>query len=174
MTGTSRLPFAGARDYAQAMADPTQRASDAEREETADRLRVAAGDGRLDPDELEERLEAAYRARTVGELTTVTADLPATPAGGAAPEPAWRSEEVRAKLATFIVANTICILIWALTGADGSFWPKWVLFGTGVALFATLVHRVLGVDEEHRPLEPPRAPEPPRPPELPGPRSLRR
>jgi hypothetical protein len=40
-------------------------------------LRVAAGDGRLSPEELDERLEAALTARTVRELTVLTADLPA-------------------------------------------------------------------------------------------------
>ncbi len=38
-------------------------------------LRVAAGDGRLTPDELDERLEAALSARTLGELAALTADL---------------------------------------------------------------------------------------------------
>src|SRR3954467_7885687 len=105
---------------------PDQRASDAERDATADPLRVAGGHGRLEPDELEERLEAAYSARTVGELAALTDDLPGRPREPAAPEPAWRSEAVRARLASFIVANTVCIAIWAATGADGHFWPVWV------------------------------------------------
>ena len=148
---------------------PTQRASDAEREVVAERIRAAAGDGRLDHDELEERLEAAYGARTVGELATLTDDLPVRDPQSSGREPAWRSEEVRARLATFIVANTICITVWALTGADGSFWPKWVLLGTGIALFVTLVYRVLGVEErcgQGRRRQ--QAPMPPAPPNLPG------
>jgi hypothetical protein len=39
-------------------------------------LRVAAGDGRLTAGELDERLDAALTARTSGELTALTADLP--------------------------------------------------------------------------------------------------
>lgn len=39
-------------------------------------LRIAAGDGLLTADELDERLEAALSARTVSELTPLTADLP--------------------------------------------------------------------------------------------------
>jgi hypothetical protein len=39
-------------------------------------LRVAAGDGRLTPEELDERLEAALTAKTYGELSALTADLP--------------------------------------------------------------------------------------------------
>jgi hypothetical protein len=42
-------------------------------------LRVAAGEGRLTPDELDERLEAALSSRTFGELAALTADLMAGP-----------------------------------------------------------------------------------------------
>jgi Flp pilus assembly protein TadB len=55
------------------------RASDADRDAVAERLRQAAVEGRLDPDELEQRLHAALRARTYGELDRLLADLPATP-----------------------------------------------------------------------------------------------
>lgn len=40
-------------------------------------LRIAAGDGRLSAEELDERLEAALTARTFGELAVLTTDLPA-------------------------------------------------------------------------------------------------
>ena len=52
-------------------------------------LRDAAGDGRLTPEELDERLEAALTARTYGDLAVLTADLPATgqPAGVAPRQP---------------------------------------------------------------------------------------
>jgi Domain of unknown function (DUF1707)/Domain of unknown function (DUF4190) len=56
------------------------RASDADREAAADRLRIAAGEGRLDSDELEERLTAAYAARYCVELTRLTADVTPPPA----------------------------------------------------------------------------------------------
>ena len=52
------------------------RAADADRDEVTDRLREAAGEGRLEPDELEERVAAALRARTYGELGELLADLP--------------------------------------------------------------------------------------------------
>jgi hypothetical protein len=52
------------------------RASDAEREAVADRLRAASAEGRLEPDELDERVGRVYAARTHGELATVTEDLP--------------------------------------------------------------------------------------------------
>lgn len=52
------------------------RAGDAERERVAERLRVAAGEGRIDLAELDERLDRAYRAKTYGELDGLLADLP--------------------------------------------------------------------------------------------------
>jgi hypothetical protein len=54
---------------------PDLRASDADREHTAELLRRAAGEGRLDVDELEERLSAVYATRTQRELETLTADV---------------------------------------------------------------------------------------------------
>ncbi|WP_130796273.1 DUF1707 SHOCT-like domain-containing protein [Streptomyces otsuchiensis] len=63
------------------------RISDSDREAVAELLREAAGDGRLGLDELDERLERTFAAKTYAELEPVTADLP----GGAAaraPEPA--------------------------------------------------------------------------------------
>jgi hypothetical protein len=53
------------------------RASHEDRDRVVERLRVAAGDGRLTADELDERLEVALTARTYGELETLLADLPA-------------------------------------------------------------------------------------------------
>jgi len=65
-------------------AAPGMRASDADRERAVDVLRIAAGDGRLTAEELDERLEAALSARTLGELAAVTSDLPARPGAAAA------------------------------------------------------------------------------------------
>lgn len=52
------------------------RISDADRHKVAEILRQAAGDGRLDFEELDERLEGAYAARTYADLVPLTADLP--------------------------------------------------------------------------------------------------
>jgi hypothetical protein len=57
---------------------PELRASDADRERTADTLRHAAGEGRLTVDELEERLSTVYEARTQRELDALVADVPVT------------------------------------------------------------------------------------------------
>jgi hypothetical protein len=57
------------------------RASDADRERVANVLREAAGDGRLTMDELDERLDAVYAAKTYAELEPITHDLPDAAAG---------------------------------------------------------------------------------------------
>jgi hypothetical protein len=53
------------------------RISDADRHQVAELLRMAAGEGRLDLEELEQRLESAYAAKTYADLVPITADLPA-------------------------------------------------------------------------------------------------
>ena len=52
------------------------RISHADREQVAELLRTAAGDGRLDLDELDQRLEATYAAKTFADLWPLTRDLP--------------------------------------------------------------------------------------------------
>jgi hypothetical protein len=52
------------------------RVSDAEREQVAEILREAAGQGRITVDELETRLEVGYSAKTYADLAAVTGDLP--------------------------------------------------------------------------------------------------
>ncbi len=59
--------------------DPSRlRISDEDRHQVAEVLRRAAGEGRIDLEELDQRLEATYRAKTYGELVPITADLPVT------------------------------------------------------------------------------------------------
>jgi Domain of unknown function (DUF1707)/Cell wall-active antibiotics response 4TMS YvqF len=72
------------------------RASDADREVVANVLREAAGDGRLTMDELDERLDAVYAAKTYAELEPITHDLPDAGAAHApAPSPAARRDPAR-------------------------------------------------------------------------------
>jgi Domain of unknown function (DUF1707) len=56
--------------------DPSLRAGDAEREATAERLRQSHGEGRLDVQEFQERIDRCYQAKTVGELEQLVSDLP--------------------------------------------------------------------------------------------------
>jgi hypothetical protein len=58
------------------------RASDAEREQAAELLRVGYADGRLTRDELDERLAAGYAAKTRADLRGLTGDLPGAPTAG--------------------------------------------------------------------------------------------
>ena len=60
--------------------DPSQlRISDADRHQVAELLRQAAGEGRIDIDELDERLEATFAAKTYADLVPITVDLPTQP-----------------------------------------------------------------------------------------------
>jgi hypothetical protein len=68
------------------------RVSDSDREQAAEVLREAAGQGRISLDELDERLEAAYAAKTYADLATVTRDLPQA---GQAPSPARAAQVSR-------------------------------------------------------------------------------
>ncbi|MCX5013740.1 DUF1707 domain-containing protein [Streptomyces sp. NBC_00555] len=75
---------------------PELRASDADRDRVVERLRDAVAEGRLDMEEFEERLEAAYKSRTYAELEPLTRDLPtvgavspAVPVGAPAGGSSW-------------------------------------------------------------------------------------
>jgi hypothetical protein len=68
------------------------RVSHEDRDQVAEQLRVAAGDGRLTADELDERLETALTARTYGELEALLVDLPASP--DARPAPATAAKDL--------------------------------------------------------------------------------
>ena len=63
---------------------PALRASDADRDRVIELLRAAVADGRLDPVEFDERLDAALAARTIDALAPLTADLIAVPGSGSA------------------------------------------------------------------------------------------
>jgi len=56
--------------------DDRMRVSDADRDHVTARLRDHFAQGRLTPDELDERLSAALGAKTVGDLRHIMADLP--------------------------------------------------------------------------------------------------
>jgi Domain of unknown function (DUF1707) len=56
--------------------DPDLRAADADRERVAERLRKSHAEGRLDIDELQERLERCFGSKTLGELRELVSDLP--------------------------------------------------------------------------------------------------
>lgn len=120
------------------------RVSDAERDAVLDRLREALVDGRIDQAELSERTDATLRARTVGDLRPLTADLPPgparplavqrrpTPGPGAGQELAIRARTgLAALLGAFswgwVPIFVACTLVWVISGHHGGFWPAWLL-----------------------------------------------
>jgi Flp pilus assembly protein TadB len=91
------------------------RASDADRDAVTDRLRDAAGEGRLEPEELEERVHAALRARTYGELGRLVVDLPSDG------ETVWPGSRSRGALTRFALlgagllgAITVAVVVIAM------------------------------------------------------------
>lgn len=58
------------------MPDENLRASDADRDRVADRLREALAEGRISAEEHDERIDQLFKARTYGELAPLTSDLP--------------------------------------------------------------------------------------------------
>jgi len=57
--------------------NPAMRAASADRERAVDVLKAGFAEGRLTQEEYNDRMGRAYAARTYGELTALTADLPA-------------------------------------------------------------------------------------------------
>jgi hypothetical protein len=89
---------------------PDLRASDADRDAAAERLRAAALEGRLDSDELEARLSAAYGARWSSELERLTVDVTPPPP----PAPAMAPVFIRPAARTngFAIASLVVGLLW--------------------------------------------------------------
>jgi hypothetical protein len=126
---------------------PGVRASDPEREAVADRLRAAAGAGRLTMAEADERQAAAYAAATREELAPLTADLPADPptqpvamepaAGRSGPLTAAARRRVAVHAAIVGVLAVFLVTRWAMDPAPW-FWPVWPMFWLGLSL---VLHR---------------------------------
>lgn len=108
-------------------ADRSLRAADHDREAVADILRDQHLAGRLDTDELQERVERCYAAKTYAELDAVLADLPAEVPGegsqrGAAapghrrawsgPRVAWLPLPVLVPLLFVAIALSHGFLVW--------------------------------------------------------------
>jgi hypothetical protein len=116
------------------------RASDQDRERAAQEIRDHFAVGRLDEDELNDRVSAAYAARTTGELAAIRADLPALPVSQAELKAAH--VERRRHLSRRLVQQTGCGLvtfliltgIWVAAGASGFFWPIFILLASLVPL----------------------------------------
>jgi hypothetical protein len=114
--------------------DPALRASDAERETAVTLLRDHAAAGRLETEELEQRIGAEYAARTRGELQALFSDLPGRALPRGAPrQPVAMHTWLRHEWAAFLNVAALLVAVWALSGA-GYFWPAWVLVWWAVPL----------------------------------------
>jgi len=117
------------------------RVSDAERTEVQDRLRRAHDVGQLDLNEFDDRVRAVWAARTRGELTRVTADLPEPPPAPARPgifsdTPGGMAMRVLA--INWLAITTVNLVIWgiiALTTGEAVYpWWLWVAGPPGAVL----------------------------------------
>lgn len=115
--------------------NPDLRVCDADRNEAADRLSKHYGDGRLDEAELNERLDAAMKAKTHADLSGLFHDLPdpGTPTPQAAPRPRPTRLFVRVIFLILVVA-----VISAATHALVWGFAPWLLIG--VVAFLWLRH----------------------------------
>ena len=124
--------------------DPRLRASDADRERTAQLLREHHAVGRLTAEEFDSRLEKVFTARTLGELDALLADMPAIdlyqlPSAGI--RPANRAVRVRdrergalvprqgATWGTFATVSALLTAAWLTIGVTtgGLAWVPWFL-----------------------------------------------
>jgi hypothetical protein len=103
------------------------RASDNDRDAVAERLRQAAVEGRLEPDELEDRLHAALRARYYGELDALLVDLPARQPARRQPTAAAMPPALTVLATVLRVVAVLAILIVALAAVALS--AAWWLIG---------------------------------------------
>lgn len=85
-------PVVPAEPGAPVRASDAIRASDADRDRIADILRDALAEGRLDAEEHSDRIDAVYRAKTVGELQPIVRDLPPSRKGRESGDPSYGAE----------------------------------------------------------------------------------
>ena len=121
------------------------RASDADRERFVEALGRHHADGRLTTEELAERTERAYAARTLGDLDALATDLPALPASAppgrrpappplpprlrpAGPRRAAAKANLLRSIMWYGLLSAFLVVIWAISGSD-VFWPVWPILG---------------------------------------------
>src|SRR5262249_10209717 len=122
------------------------RASNDDRTRVTDWLQAQYVAGRLSSSELEERIERALAARTIGDLDALLADLPPveTSAGPPASEHSRRERRrgrrrgekigLAAHASSYVLMVAMLVTIWLLTTPHGYFWPVWPMLGWGIGL----------------------------------------
>ena len=125
--------------------DPNIRVSHAERTEVADRLSKHYGDGRLDEEEFNERLDRAMKAKTRADLDGLFDDLPETGAPAVPGRPRRRHRHP--------VLLIALVVVLAVAAAHAVLWVTvpllWLTFGVAAVVFAT---RALGHSRSGRDL----------------------
>jgi hypothetical protein len=133
--------------------DPRLRASDADRDRTAQLLREHHAVGRLTAEEFNDRLEKAFAARTLGELDELLADLPAIdlyqlPSAGIRPtrrggsglrltdDSPWPART--GPWVTLAAGSALLFALWAAIGVlvGGAAWIPWFMLVVLVWLLA--------------------------------------
>ena len=124
--------------------------SDADRARVAGELRGHYETGRLTLQEFQDRLDEVHAARTEGQLEQVLRQLPPAKLPSVNPrDTRWRSLALQ-----YALVNLIAVLVWVFGGANGDFWPRWVLLVTLIMF----TRRVSGHRGHRRRLPPPKPP----------------
>jgi hypothetical protein len=127
----------------------TFRASNDDRRRVTDQLQAHYVAGRLDAQELEQRVEQALAAVTLGGLDMVLSDLPPAPVSSGTADQTSREERAshhnlnrgphgeksfRAHATSYLLVMAMLVVIWAMTSPGGYFWPIWPMLGWGFAV----------------------------------------
>jgi DUF1707 SHOCT-like domain len=112
--------------------------ADSDRAAAAEDVRKHYDSGRLTLNEFESRLDEVHAARTRGDLEHAFRQLPRSepPASLRVRDLRWSSLALQ-----YALVNLVSIAVWLASGAQGSFWPKWVLVGTLVWYLRRLARR---------------------------------
>ncbi|MGY1831580.1 DUF1707 domain-containing protein [Geodermatophilus sp. SYSU D01180] len=128
------------------------RVSDVERRAVQDRLHRAVGAGQLDLHEFDERVTAAWAARTRGELARITRDLPEPPRP---PRPAPRhpvfadtggGTAMRVLTTVWAAAVAVNVVVWLLVslGNGDPAYPWFIWLAPSGAVLAVLYATGIG------------------------------
>lgn len=107
--------------------DESLRAGDRDRDQVAEALREHYAQGRLTVEEFDERVTAATSAKTMGELRTLTTDLPALPDAAEPQKRAWTPKQMRWIAAGGVVAAAVVVALLAVFGQIFLAVPAWLV-----------------------------------------------